>query len=96
MREFYVYILASKSRRLYVGVTNDIARRVAQHRAGDHGFTARYRITRLVYCERTSDPLAAINREKEIKGWVRTKKVDLVQSANPAWDDLAADWTGSA
>jgi putative endonuclease len=95
MREFVVYILASKSRRLYVGVTNDIVRRVSQHRAGDVAFTARYRITRLVHCERTRDVRSAIEREKEIKSWVRSKKLDLIQSSNPTWDDFAADWTGA-
>ncbi len=95
MNVFYVYILASKSRRIYVGVTNNIVHRVAQHRARKVVFTARYRMTRLVYCETTSDPMAAISREKQIKGWSRSKKISLIESMNPAWDDLAAGWTES-
>ena len=74
---------------LYVGVTNDLVRRVQEHR--DHqadGFTAKYNVTRLVYCEETSDVRSAIAREKEIKGWRRSKKVDLIESLNPHWVDL--------
>lgn len=75
MRTFYVYIMASRSRVLYVGVTNDTARRVTEHKQGSvPGFTTRYRVTRLVYFEQFADIRDAIAREKKIKGWVRTRK----------------------
>ena len=92
MRQFYVYILASRSRRLYIGVTNDLARRVFRHRTEKVGFTSRYRITRLVYFETTGNVLVAIAREKELKGWVRERKLQLIETANPDWRDLAQDW----
>jgi putative endonuclease len=90
---YFVYILASKSRRLYIGVTNDLERRVFEHK--QHlvdGFTKQYRIDRLVYFEETSDVMSAIAREKEIKGWLREKKVALIESANPTWEDLTEAW----
>ena len=90
MRRYHVYILASKSRRLYIGVTNDLAKRVQQHREGLVHTTARYRITRLVYAECTDDIRAAIAREKELKGWLRRRKLALISAANPTWDDLYA------
>ena len=90
---FYVYIMASKSRRIYTGVTNDIGRRVAQHKAGKiEGFTQRYKINRLVYFELFQYVKSAIHREKEIKGWDRAKRVALIERENPTWDDLAHDW----
>ena len=92
MRQFNVYILASRSRRLYVGVTNNVPRRVQQHRSKQCGFTARYRIFRLVYTEQGTDVMAAISREKQIKAWSRAKKLALINATNPTWDDLAADW----
>jgi len=92
MRQYYVYILASLSQRLYVGVTNDLLRRVYEHRNVGDGFAARYRVTRLVYFESTGNVLAAIAREKEIKGWLRERKLRLVEAANPDWRDLAEDW----
>jgi putative endonuclease len=92
MRQFYVYISSSQSRTLYVGVTNDLPRRIAQHRLGECEFTARYRITRLVYFEVTENVRSAIEREKQIKAWRRAKKLALVAGMNPGWDDLAADW----
>jgi putative endonuclease len=88
MRQYWVYIMASRSRTIYTGVTNNLERRVAQHRQGVHGFTAKYRITRLVYHESTNDVLAAIAREKQIKGWDRKKREALIRSINPTWDDL--------
>jgi putative endonuclease len=93
---FFVYILASRSRRLYVGVTNNIFERLAEHRNGKVAFTAKYAINRLVYVEQASRPMDAISREKQIKGWVRSKKVALIHAANPTWDDLAADWNHGA
>ena len=91
MRTFYVYILASRSRVLYVGVTNNLARRVNEHRHGSlPSFTARYRVTRLVYFEEFADIRDAIAREKVIKGWVRTRKTRLIDSRNPTWEDLSS------
>ena len=92
MRHFYVYMLASRSRRLYVGVTNNLLVRLAQHRDGQCEFTARYRITRLVYFESTGNVVSAIEREKQIKSWRRAKKVALIAASNPTWDDLASSW----
>ncbi|HYW10080.1 MAG TPA: GIY-YIG nuclease family protein [Longimicrobium sp.] len=87
---YYVYILASRSRRLYIGVTRDLIRRLYEHRRQRlPAFTARYRIDRLVYFEHTHDVQAAISREKEIKRWIRAKKLNLVDTVNPAWEDLA-------
>ena len=89
---YYVYILSSRSRTLYTGVTNNLARRISEHREGlIPGFTSRYRIHRLVYFERYKNVRRAIAREKQIKGWLRAKKVALVEERNPTWDDLAAD-----
>ncbi len=88
-----MYIMASRSRVLYTGVTNDLARRVDEHKRGlAAGFTSRYHITRLVYFEEFSDVRDAIAREKQIKGWVRERKVGLIEAKNPAWEDLAARW----
>ena len=90
---YFVYILSSRSRNLYTGITNDIFRRVLQHREGRaSAFTRQYRIHRPVYFERHDDVRRAIAREKEIKGWRRAKKVALIESTNPAWEDLAAGW----
>ena len=92
---YYVYILASRSRNLYTGVTNSLRRRVVQHRLGlKPGFTSKYKIFRLVYYEIFGDIRLAIAREKEIKAWRREKRVWLVQKHNPTWADLAADWFG--
>jgi putative endonuclease len=93
----YVYVLSSKTRRLYVGVTNDLIRRVWQHRDGTiRGFTRKYSINRLVYYESFNDPIVAIRREKEIKSWARVKKLALVESMNPTWIDYGEDWFPSA
>ena len=90
MRDYWVYIMASPSRTLYTGVTNDLARRVHEHKAGlVPGFTLRYRVTRLVYVEQTNDVSAAIAREKQIKSWSRSKKIALMESVNPQWRDLS-------
>ena len=92
-RTGYVYILSSKSRRLYVGVTNDLERRIYEHKQKlIPGFTKRYNIDRLVYFEQADDILAAIAREKQIKGWLRQKKIDLIVRANSTWVDLSTDW----
>jgi len=90
---FWVYILASKSRRIYTGVTNDIERRVREHKRGEiEGFTQRYRINRLVYRERFHYIDNAIAREKEIKSWNREKRVALIESTNPTWEDFSLEW----
>lgn len=95
-RTFWVYIMANHSRSLYTGVTNDILRRVTEHKQGViAGFTHRYRLTRLAYCEGFASIREAIAREKQIKGWLRSKKVALIQTKNPRWRDLAADWPHS-
>ena|SRR5271156_6423508 len=88
---FCVYILSSCSRTLYVGVTKDLRIRMLQHREGRPGsFTARYNIDRLVYFERFQYILNAIAREKELKDWNRARKIALIESVNPTWEDLAA------
>ena len=89
--EFCVYILANvRGQRpiLYVGVTGNLGRRVAEHRMMRSGFTGRYNVTTLVWMESTTDVHAAIAREKQIKGWTRAKKVALIEAQNPAWTDL--------
>jgi putative endonuclease len=93
-REFSVYILTSDSRELYVGVTGDLPKRISQHRTGVHptGYTAKHETMRLVYCETTQDVRAAIRREKQIKGWTRRKKVQLIETLNPDCIDLAEGW----
>jgi len=91
MRTFFVYILANRSRGLYIGVTNDIVRRLAQHRSDTTSFSARYRCARLVFFETAPDARSAIAREKQLKNWRREKKVALIRAMNPAWDDLSAD-----
>ena len=97
MKHYWVYILASISRTLYTGVTNDLMRRVHEHKTESGSqFTSQYRVTRLVHCEETNDVRAAIAREKQIKGWDRKKKVALIETANPNWDDLAAQWYETA
>ena len=91
-RTYCVYILASRSRTLYTGVTSNIRKRLFQHREGRmRGFTSQYRVHRLVHYETFGDIKAAIGREKEIKGWRREKKIALLEKSNPTWDDLAAE-----
>jgi putative endonuclease len=93
VKQYYVYILASRSRNLYVGVTNELERRVYEHKQKlVPGFTTKYNIERLVYFEVTEDVDVAISREKQIKGWLRNKKIALIESANPTWDDLSVSW----
>ena len=92
---YYVYIMTNRVRILYVGVTNDIERRVYEHKHKlVKGFTKRYNLTWLVHYEETSDAVAAIEREKEVKGWRRSKKVALIESMNPKWKDLSLEWYG--
>jgi len=93
MKQYYVYIMTNSSRTLYTGVTDDLVRRVYEHKNKlIKGFTQKYNITRLVYYEITSDVKAAIQREKQIKGWLRKKKIALIEAANPEWKDLSEEW----
>jgi putative endonuclease len=96
-KRFFVYIMASRSRTIYVGVTSDLEGRVYQHK---HmlvpGFTSRYKITRLVFFEEAGDAMSAISREKEIKAWSRAKKTALIEASNPTWDDLSEEWIEKA
>ena len=94
--DFFVYIAASRSRQLYVGFTNSVRRRMAEHR--EHRpftYTARYNIDRLVYYEHFKYVNDAINREKELKDWNRTKKIALIESINPTWEDISLRWEPS-
>ena len=89
-KSYFVYIMTNRSKTLYTGVTNNLERRVQQHKLKQiPGFTAKYNITHLVYYEETGDILAAIAREKTIKGWLRAKKIALIESVNPRWQDLS-------
>jgi len=89
MKQYYVYIIFNHSRTLYVGMTNDLVRRMAEHRGKRiPGFTAKYNITQLAYYEVHGEAFAAIAREKVIKGWKRCKKIELIETMNPHWDDL--------
>jgi putative endonuclease len=93
MRNSYVYIMTGRSDVLYTGVTSALEKRVSQHK--NHiveGFTKRYNLASLVYYELHEDILAAIAREKQIKGWNRAKKIELIESTNPQWRDLSEDW----
>ncbi|WP_040483990.1 GIY-YIG nuclease family protein [Lyngbya aestuarii] len=93
MINYYVYRMTNKSKTLYTGVTNDRIRRVYEHKNKlIPGFTQKYNITLLVYYEETPDISAAIAREKQIKGWLRQKKIDLIESVNPNWQDLSLKW----
>ena len=95
MKRYYVYIMTNRSRTLYTGVTNNLMPRVLEHkRKLVPGFTSRYNMTRLAYFEEFGDIRLAISREKQIKGWLRSKKIALVRSKNPDWNDLSAGWYG--
>ena len=93
MAQYFVYIMTNRTGTLYTGVTNDLRRRVWQHKfAHVPGFTDTYHIDRLLYYEATTDVLSAIAREKQIKRWRREKKVALIESKNRDWHDWAAHW----
>ncbi len=94
MKNYYIYIMTNKYNTvLYTGVTNNLERRVGEHKSKkSSGFTAKYNVTRLVYFEEGLDVNIAIAREKQIKGWLREKKIELVESLNPNWRDLSEDW----
>lgn len=91
---YHVYMTTNKSNTvLYTGITNNLERRIWEHKEKTgHGFTARYNICKLVYCESCLDARTAIEREKQIKGWLRKKKNALVETLNPEWKDLSAGW----
>ncbi len=93
MPAYCVYILANRNRRLYIGCTSDLLRRLHQHRTSPHPhFTRRYNVDRLVHVEWTTDAYAAVTRERRLKGWTRARKLALVEEHNPAWCDLSAEW----
>jgi putative endonuclease len=92
-RQYYVYMMTNCSQTIYTGITNDLPRRVYEHKNKLAArFTRKYNIDILVYYESTSDVFSAIAREKQIKGWVRNKKVSLIESINPDWKDLSKDF----
>ena len=92
-RFYYVYILSSLTGTLYTGITNSLYNRTLQHKGKETpGFTSKYDVDRLVYYEVFTNVRAAIRREKEIKGWTRKKKIALIESVNPKWQDLAEGW----
>jgi putative endonuclease len=91
--QYFVYIVSSRSGTLYIGMTNSIYRRVLQHKRGEiEGFASKYACNRLVYYEGFDDVHKAIGREKQLKGWTRAKKIVLIESKNPRWEDLAEQW----
>jgi putative endonuclease len=91
-RQYFVYIMSNIARTLYIGVTNDLERRVIEHKNKTYpGFTSRYSLVNLVYFEAGEDIDSAITREKQIKGWLRRKKMALIESVNPEWTDLSKD-----
>jgi putative endonuclease len=92
-RWYFVYIVTNRSKTLYVGVTGNLRKRIYEHKTGAFdGFTKRYKIDRLVYWEEFKSVRHAISREKQLKGWKRIKKIELIVSKNPTWKDLAEDW----
>lgn len=96
MKQYYVYMMASYNQVLYIGMTNDLQRRVYQHKTKAHpdSFAARYNVNRLVYFETFNDVQDAITREKQIKAWRREKKLALLETENPHWKDLSLEWEG--
>jgi putative endonuclease len=93
MKNYYVYIMTSPSGTLYTGMTSNLVRRVYEHKQIlVDGFTKKYNVTRLAYYEQTSDVQTALAREKEMKKWRRSKKIALIKSINPKWQDLSAGW----
>jgi putative endonuclease len=94
-KQYYVYILSSRSRVLYIGVTNDLIRRLYQHKHKlTPGFTSKYSVDQLIYYEEGGSIEQAILREKQIKGWLRERKIALIESMNPEWKDLSEEWEG--
>jgi len=97
MNNYYVYIMTNKSNKvLYIGITNNLERRIYEHKNKTiEGFTSRYNLNKLIYLEHTNDVNSAITREKQLKGWLREKKIALITSQNPEWRDLSIDWQTS-
>ncbi len=92
-KKYSTYIVASRTGTLYIGVTSNLYVRVRQHKDGDfEGFSSKYQCDRLVYWESFDEAIQAINREKQLKGWRRSKKIALIESVNPRWEDLAEHW----
>jgi putative endonuclease len=90
---YFTCMMASRSHTLYIGITGNLHQRVCQHKWKEHdGFTARYNCDRLVWYESHDEVARAIAREKELKGWRRSRKIALIESVNPAWTDLSRDW----
>ncbi len=94
MSDYYVYIMTNNYNRvLYIGVANDLKRRVFEHKSGSiPGFTKKYNVTKLVYFEHGIDINGAIEREKHLKGWLRKRKNSLIETTNPEWKDLSEDF----
>ncbi len=93
MKTYYVYILSNKSKTLYIGVTNDLKRRMFEHKNKlVNGFTKRYNLTKLVYFEVFNNSQDAIRREKQLKNWHREWKINLIESVNKNWEDLSKDF----
>ena len=94
-KQYYIYIMTNLSHTLYTGVTNNLEKRVYEHKNKlVPGFTSKYNINMLVYFETYNDIRDAISREKQIKGWRREKKIALIESQNPRWKDLSSEWFG--
>ena len=92
-RTYYTYIMSSRTKVLYIGMTNNLERRVQQHKEGKHdSFTKEYRCHHLVWFERYATPTSAIAREKQLKGWRRARKIALIEQQNLEWQDLSKDW----
>jgi len=92
-RVYFTYIVASRSHTLYIGMTGNLLKRVFEHKQRIHeGFSATYNCNRLVWFERFTDPSCAIDREKQLKGWIRAKKIALIEKGNPTWNDLSDGW----
>jgi len=93
IKKYYVYIMSNKAHRLYTGITSTIEGRVFQHKTKAlEGFTSRYNFDRLVHFEEFSDVRSAIDREKQLKGWTRARKIALIEAQNPWWHDLSEGW----
>jgi putative endonuclease len=92
-RVYFTYIVASRSHALYIGMTGDLLKRAFEHKQKTHeGFSATYNCNQLVWFERFASPEEAITREKQLKGWIRAKKIALIEKSNPTWNDLSEVW----
>ena len=92
-KTYFVYLLSNSSKMIYIGVTNDLERRIYEHKKKmKEGFTKKYNLHQLVYYEEPDDIGRALEREKQLKGWRRQKKVSLIESTNPEWKDITQDW----